>query len=386
VNSHCTIPYCIVEGTQKPTTQPSEAPPTNPSSATGDGPTPDNTIKYGLQDDCNIDDPSKYDICLDLKSNSGGIEPWMDSFSLARAKWQSVIVDDDGDAVELTIDDNFIATERPDMVDDVYISASVVTIDGPGGILGSAGTKATKVDSSGNVHALAGRMRFDEADVQNMINSGAWNNVILHEIGHILGIGTLWNNNGLYSGSNGNYLGLEGIGEWELMGCAGIPPVETDGGSGTAGGHWDETCLRGELMTGYLSGGMQLSRLTIALLKDMGHGVDLNAADDYPMDLLGACGEYCPAHARQLHVGRQARPLAEKKGKVSKEGHATILAAAAKEMQEAHDMRPRDLPDGMTYVADQFITIYIEDTDGEVKEETVTWEDTRGFRELNEKK
>ncbi len=56
------------------------------------------------------------------------------------------------------------------------------------------------------------------------------------------------------------------------------------------------------------------------------------------------------------------------------------MEAAAKEMQKAYAMKPRNLPDGMIYVADQFIIVYIEDTDGEVKEETVTWEDTRGFR------
>jgi hypothetical protein len=54
-------------------------------------------------------------------------------------------------------------------------------------------------------------------------------------------------------------------------------------------------------------------------------------------------------------------------------------------MQKAHAMKPRDLPDGMIYVADQFIIVYIEDTDGKVKEETVTWEDTRRFRALNGK-
>jgi hypothetical protein len=43
-------------------------------------------------------------------------------------------------------------------------------------------------------------------------------------------------------------------------------------------------------------------------------------------------------------------------------------------------MKPRDIPDGMIYVADQFITFYIEDTDGKVKEQTVTWEDTRRCR------
>jgi hypothetical protein len=110
-------------------------------------------------------------------------------------------------------------------------------------------------------------MRFDEADVQNMINIGAWTNVILHEIGHVLGIGTLWNNNQLHSSNKAddNYEGSEAKQAWVDMGCSGQLPIETDGGSGTAGSHWDETCLRGELMTGYVetTQSVPLLRLTI---------------------------------------------------------------------------------------------------------------------------
>ena len=46
------------------------------------------------------------------------------------------------------------------------------------------------------------------------------------------------------------YNGNNAIREWESI-CGNTPlPIETDGGDGTAGGHWDEDCLRGELMTG----------------------------------------------------------------------------------------------------------------------------------------
>jgi hypothetical protein len=389
--------YCIAVGTQS---NGDDATTSSPTSSPIDSPTSSINIKYGLQDDCKTNDESKYNICLDLKSTSGMIEPWMDSFSLARARWEEVIVDDDGMPINIApyvADPALIATELPDMVDDVYIAGSVVPVDGKGGILGMAGPTVIK-DWNG-AHPLAGVMKFDEADVQDMINSGTWTNVILHEMGHVLGIGTLWNYNEVHSGSNDKYKGSEAKQAWKDMGCSGRLPVETDGGSGTAGGHWDETCLDGELMTGYVekTKSMPLSRLTIASLQDMGYGVNLDAADEFSKDRLGNCGSYCPEARRQLRVGRQARPLAERKGrdrlknkakgrdrlknkaKVSKEGHATILEAAAKEMQKAHAMKPRHLPDGMRYVADQFITFYILDNDGEVKEETVTWEDTRRF-------
>jgi hypothetical protein len=316
----------------------------------------------------------------------------MDSFSLARNRWEEVIVDDDGAPINIApyINVADIATELPDWVDDVYIAGSVVPVDGKGGILGMAGPTIVKQDSSGNLHALAGVMKFDKADVQKMIDDGSWTNVILHEMGHVLGIGTLWKLNNVHSGSthDDNYRGSSAKQAWKDMGCSGRLPVETDGSAdGTAGDHWDEACLDGELMTGYVERGqsMPLSRLTIASLQDMGYGVNLNAADEFSKDRLGNCGNYCPEARRQLRVGRKVNIMAKKNGQVSEEGHATILEAAAKEMQKAHAVRPHDLPDGMTYVADQFITVYIEEG-GKVKEETVTWEDTRRFRALNEKK
>jgi hypothetical protein len=378
VISHYTIPSCIAVGAQSNNAATDSTP--------IDAPTSSINVKYGLQDDCKTNDPSKYNICLDLKSTSGKIESWMDSFSLARDRWEEVIAEDDGNPINIAkyINAADIATELPDMVDDIYIAGSVVPVDGKGGILGMAGPTVVKQDSSGNIHALVGVMKFDKADVQRMIDDGTWTNVILHEMGHVLGIGTLWMLNKIHSGSthDANYRGSSAKQAWKDMGCSGRLPVETDGADGTAGGHWDEACLDGELMTGFVDRGqsMPLSRLTIASLKDMGYGVNLNAADEFSIDRLGKCGNFCPEARRQLRVGRQVNIMAKKKGQVSEEGHTTILKAAAKEMQKAHDMRPHDLPDGMIYVADQFITVYIKDTDGEVKEETVTWEDTRRFR------
>jgi hypothetical protein len=302
VISHYTIPYCIAVGTQEPTKQPAEAPTTNPtllnSPTLTASPTSSTNIKYGLQDDCKTNVSSKYNICLDLKSTSGNIESWMESFSLARDRWEEVIVEDDGDPMNIAdyLDAADIATELPDGVDDVYIAGSVIHIDGKGGILGMAGPTVINQDSNGNVRALAGVMMFDEADVQNMINAGTWTNVILHEMGNVLGIGTLWWYNGLHSGSTNDdkYKGTYAKQAWKDMGCSGRLPIETDGPRGTAGGHWDEACLDGELMTGYVeqTQRMPLSTLTIASLKDMGYGVNLNAADELSIDRVGNCGSY----------------------------------------------------------------------------------------------
>lgn len=95
---------------------------------------------------------------------------------------------------------------------------------------------------------------------------------------HVIGIGTMWD----YAGCVGDqasdypYLCTKATNVWQNdWGCTGTPPVETDGGGGTAGGHWDEACLINELMTGWVNYGvMPLSKLTAAALDDMGYTIN----------------------------------------------------------------------------------------------------------------
>lgn len=198
-------------------------------------------------------------------------------------------------------------------------------------------------------------------------------------MGHVLGIGTLFSHNGLHSGrSNSDYYsGSRAQDEWEVFCPGGRLPIETDGGQGTAGGHWDEKCLRGEMMTGFLSpGAMQLSRLTIASLADMGYGVSMVGADPYTRDNLGNCGNYCPKSRR---LGRGNPLFDEKDERVSAEGHREVLQAAAKELQRQRLNAPSELPLGMTYLAAESLGFIIRDFDGMIKEETVTYDEVRDY-------
>jgi hypothetical protein len=173
-------------------------------------------------------------------------------------------------------------------VDDVVIYASVEPIDGPGSILGSAGPCYIR---SGSGLPLYGVMRFDSADVGGL--GDAFEDVILHEMGHVIGIGTLWNYLNLLSYSGGScqtsndptFTGSGAGSEWQALGGSGNVPVEDSGGSGTKCGHWEETVFDNELMTGYLNGSSAnpISRMTVASLADLGYSVDLGAADGYSL-------------------------------------------------------------------------------------------------------
>jgi hypothetical protein len=71
-----------------------------------------------------------------------------------------------------------------------------------------------------------------------------------------------------------------------LSGCTTAIPVETEGSAGTACGHWSETCYQGELMTGFATDGLEISRSTVGTLEDMGYVVDYCQADAFPVSLL----------------------------------------------------------------------------------------------------
>lgn len=214
------------------------------------------------------------------------------AFTDAEAYWESAIVRGIEDfAIEPR--PACLPAESPDLppvIDDVIIDAAVAPIDGVGSILGQAGPTCF---NTGNDMPLTGSMEFDTADVANLISSGSFDEVILHEMGHVLGFGTLWDTT-LYgggrkviSGAGGAspvFTGGRAVAEYSAMGRSTNVPVENTGGLGTRDSHWRETTFANELMTGYLNSGTNpVSRLTIASFADMGYQVDLDVAQPYSL-------------------------------------------------------------------------------------------------------
>lgn len=229
-------------------------------------------------------DKTAHDFRIDL-SFSGFTASQRNIFRQAADRWEQVIV---GDLPE----DTFNGIN----VDDVLIDASSVAIDGVNGILGQAGPDQLRSGSSLPVHGV---MRFDTADINSMEIDGTLFNVILHEMGHVLGIGTLWSTLGLASGlgtANPIYTGVNGVAGFNaargflgLVAPATSVPIEADGGPGTQDAHWDEVVFDTELMTGFVESAgvtMPLSRMTVGSLDDMGYQVSYAAADNYAVPLF----------------------------------------------------------------------------------------------------
>jgi Leishmanolysin len=167
-------------------------------------------------------------------------------------------------------------------VDDILIAIKISYIDGPNGQLGRAGP-CLYSGSPQEAKTRVGVMEFDSADVDAMITRGTFYNVVLHEMGHVLGLGTWWEWRGLIGGSPLTYQGAQGnIGNSEIGGPQGGAAIEEAGGQGTARAHFSESTYDSELMTGWAeSGHMPMSRLTVRALMDLGYGVNLNAADGF---------------------------------------------------------------------------------------------------------
>jgi len=161
------------------------------------------------------------------------------------------------------------------IIDDIKITAELGAIDGLYGILGQAGPTALRTSNS---LPAAASMKFDIADVDAM-GFEAFADVVLHEMAHSLGFGSIWDRLGLVT--NGLYTGSNALAEYLDMGGSGSGiPVELDGGAGTAGSHWDEETFNNELMTGYINDGVNpFSAMSAASFADLGYTINPNYAN-----------------------------------------------------------------------------------------------------------
>lgn len=206
------------------------------------------------------------------------------AFTAAADRWTTVIV---GDLPSVQVDG--------EVIDDVLILAQGVEIDGLGRILGQAGPTHLRPLTAGPAGSLTakGIMSFDTADLAKMETQQTLRDVITHEMGHVLGIGTLWRRKGMLKGAttdNPTFSGRGAMDEYKVLRATGRRrrvPVENIGGPGTRNGHWREAVFRTELMSGFISApGNPLSRMTVASLADLGYQVDMDAAEPYDLPNL----------------------------------------------------------------------------------------------------
>jgi hypothetical protein len=255
---------------------------------------------------------------IDLRFLGSGSPSQQAAFAAAKARWEQVIVGDIPN-VTINIQNDTLCTSDglpnptpitvTGTVDDVVIFADLRSIDGVGNVLGAAGP--CYIRSSGqNSHTVVGYMKFDTADLAGLEAGGELTDVAFHEMGHVLGYGTLWSQppNSLLAGGSGTNPFFSGTAARAAYlteggatsvtpagtGCSSSPgsenfartqvPVENTGGAGTAGSHWEECVFFSEVMTGYISGTVRPFSLTsLQSMADLGYTVDPLAADAFSL-------------------------------------------------------------------------------------------------------
>lgn len=403
-----------------PTPSPTPAPTPFPTSAPvggggggGGGGSAFDPAVQGVQPNCFINDPTRFNICLDLDLASNDS---LQAFQDARNQWQTVLTGQENNRGNFR---NFLRSfgrqgqeyasninQIPDFLDDIYIAAFERSIDGVNGVLGFAGPDFVYPDTG---RTMTGSMVFDSADVRRL-GSAAFANTVLHEMGHVLGIGTLvsilssnkqavskirsanfasfvfllyqWESTGVVSRFQQNgrtqytYNGSSANREWSRI-CDGPLPIETDGGEGTAGGHWDEDCLRTELMTGFLDGGNDpLSVITVASLEDLGYSVSKENAEPFTSrDVAG----FCCNRRRNLRKDDDEDGEFMQVEMPALDSDTVQMAAeeAFTVMQTMRSEMPAEMPEGAVYVGGESMTVFVFDSEGNVRDLAFRWEDLK---------
>jgi hypothetical protein len=239
-------------------------------------------------------DVGGYDITIRYLGNYSNAQ--LLAFARAELRWESLIT---GDLTDVNQDlpadecgDN-PATAGP--FDDLTIFVTIEPIDGEDGILGQAGPCFVRVPGDLTV---IGRMQFDVDDMEALEAEGTLEAVILHEMAHVLGFGTLWNSAGLLEDpavanqpgvADPHFTGSQALIAFDAAGgttyTGAKVPVMDVGGAGTINSHWRDQVFDPELMTGFLSSGVNpLSAISVRSLEDLGYEVSVTGADAFTLD------------------------------------------------------------------------------------------------------
>jgi hypothetical protein len=240
----------------------------------------------------------EFDIVLDFANPPTASQRL--AFTRAEARWENLIV---GDVPDFTNIASFCGVPAgTTVVDDLRIRVELVAIDGPGRILGAAGPRCVR-DTLGGTRFLpaTGTMRFDTADLASLEARGQLEAVILHEMGHVLGIGTGWDDLDLIDDPSCDptcvttpplvdtrYTGADAVSAWVGLGGIGDVPIENSLGFGSSDSHWREDGdLATELMSPILSSTNAVSVVTLQSLEDLGYSVGPDSrADTFTLPLV----------------------------------------------------------------------------------------------------
>jgi adhesin/invasin len=253
-----------------------------------------------------------FDVEVRYNTGTNPTASQLQAFADAEARWEQLIT---GNLLQesTTLGAGQCGSSSPainETIDDVVILVTLAPIDGPNGILGQAGPCWIRDPGTTDEYLPSlGVMEFDTDDLGGLESAGLLEEVILHEMGHVLGFGIrlIWDTGfGLLqnpscggtgpvcspdlSGADTHFSGTSAVTSFDNVGGTAwtlgskVPLENTLGGRGTRDSHWRESTFVNELMTGFINGGANpLSEVTVASLQDIGYVVNVPGADPYAL-------------------------------------------------------------------------------------------------------
>ena len=187
-------------------------------------------------------------------------------------------------------------------IDDLTLYVQMESIDGEEGLLGFAGPVYTRTPSH---LPLLSAMVLDSDDLDDF-TTVAFQDLVLHEMAHALGFGTIWEDLDLLKNPSVDFFGdpitpspdthfsgtnaitaFNGVGGGDYTGAK-VPVENSEGGAGTRDSHWRDSVIGpNELMDGFGDPTQTeldpLSLITIQSMADLGYIVDVTQADSYTL-------------------------------------------------------------------------------------------------------
>ncbi|MFQ5530026.1 MAG: pre-peptidase C-terminal domain-containing protein [Gemmatimonadota bacterium] len=211
----------------------------------------------------------------------------------AAGRWSSIVTGDVRPIALMALN-NCNGERLNRVVDDLYVSVTTSSVDGPSGNLASAGPCFIRASGGAEDQRIpvVGTTNIDSDDLPGVLaDTATLGVVVVHELGHAMGIGSLWGASQFdlinFPGTDSvTYDGTNGMAAYDELSVpvVGEVPVANTGGAGTADAHWREVTFDNELMTGFLdSGANPLSLLSAQSLADEGYTVDTTAVDAYSL-------------------------------------------------------------------------------------------------------
>ncbi len=201
-----------------------------------------------------------------------------DAFRAAAARWGSIIAESLGPVYYPGTGNLGFG-----VVDDLRIFVGVEPIDGRRGVAGHA--RAVLVRRSSGLPAVS-VITLDADDVSSW-SAGLLFGVVMHEMAHAVGFGSVSRFWGLVGGSSSDphFTGAKATEAFDAAGGKNYAgekvPMEPGGGGAS---HWRDSVFGNELMVASFSTnviGMPLSPITVQALADAGYAVNVSAADGY---------------------------------------------------------------------------------------------------------